>query len=263
MREVYLQQSNPAFEAAMAARTAAREAQFFTPYLRSGMALLDAGCGPGSITLGLAEHVTPGPVVGVDIQPAQVEQARTFAAARGATGVRFEAADLYRLPFPDRSFDAVFANGVLMHLREPMRALAELRRVLRPGGTAGIRDPDFSTNVFFPVTPVLEQWFALRLRTRRHNGNDPTLSRSYRRLLLDAGFTWSEAGASVDSAGTPTEIRRHGAFLLAQLQGLSRTALAQGWTDQPTVDAIAAEIEAWMQRSDAFCAMTWCHAVGR
>ena len=69
----------------------------------------------------------------------------------------FEVTDIYQLPFPDGTFDAVFANGVLMHLREPGRALAEMHRVLRPGGIAGLRDPDFSTILHIPTTPLLKQ----------------------------------------------------------------------------------------------------------
>src|SRR5262249_35729710 len=72
---VYSQQANPAFEAELAARTASREAAFLVPYLHSGMQLLDVGCGPGSITLGLAEIVAPGWAVGIDLQSAQIEQA--------------------------------------------------------------------------------------------------------------------------------------------------------------------------------------------
>ena len=260
--EIYSQLANPAFEAELGARTAARDAAFLLPHLRPGMHLLDVGCGPGSITVGLAEVVAPGRAVGIDIQSALVEQARARAAARGMATARFEVADLHRLPFPEASFDAVFANGVLMHLREPARALAELRRVLRPGGIAGVRDPDFATTLYAPMTPLLEQWLALRVRVRQHNGGDPFLSRHYRRLLLEAGFARAEASASVDSAGAQGETRRHAAFLKAQLQGIVRTAAAQGWMDQAAVDAAAAEIDAWAQRPDAFFAMTWCQAVG-
>src|SRR5262249_34936469 len=112
--EVYTQQHNSAFVAEMAARTAAKEAAFFLPHLRPGMQLLDVGCGPGSITLGLAGVVGPGVVVGIDVDPTQVEQARALALERGVTNVRFEVADLYRLPFPDGSFDAAFAHTVIM-----------------------------------------------------------------------------------------------------------------------------------------------------
>ena len=260
--EVYSQQANPAFEATLAARTASRDAAFFVPHLRPGMQLLDVGCGPGSITLGLAEVVAPGRVVGIDIQSLQVEQARARAAARGVATARFEIADVYRLPFPDDSFDAAFANGVLMHLREPARALGELHRVLRPGGIVGVRDPDFGASLYAPMTPRLEQWLAMRVQVRQHNGGDPFLSRHYRRLLLEAGFVRAEASASVDSAGAPEETCGHAAFLEAQLQGFARTAMAEGWMDQATVDAVAAEVNAWAHRPDAFAATTWCEAVG-
>ncbi len=261
--EIYSHQGNPAFEAALAARTASHDAAFFMPHLRPGMQLLDVGCGPGSITLGFAEVVAPGQVVGVDIQSAQVELARTAALARGQSTIHFEVANAYSLPFPDDSFDAVFANGILMHLREPARSLAELRRVLRPGGIAGIRDPDWGASIHVPTTPRLEQWFAARLRARLHNGGDPFLGRHYRRLLQEAGFSRVEAGASVETAGTAEETQCYAAFLQAQLQGFAATVVAQGWMDQSSVVASAAEINAWAQRSYAFAATVWCHAIGR
>jgi ubiquinone/menaquinone biosynthesis C-methylase UbiE len=96
--------------AMMGQRTAAQNADFFLPHLRPGMRLLDAGCGQGSITIGLADAVAPGEVVGLDRDPEQVERARALAAERGVTNVRFEVGDAYALPFPDASFDAVFAH---------------------------------------------------------------------------------------------------------------------------------------------------------
>ena len=259
---VYSQTANPAFEAELATRTASREAAFLLPHLRPSMQLLDVGCGPGSITLGLAGVVVPGQVVGIDMQSAQIEQARALAHARGVTSVRFEVADIYGLPFPDGSFDAAFAHGVLMHLREPVRALAELRRVLRPAGVAGVRDPDWGASLRAPTTPLLDQWSAVRVRVRQHNGGDPFLGRHQRRLLLEAGFARAEACASVESAGTREETLRHAAFLKAQVQGFSRTVLAEGWMDQAAVDAVITEIDAWAERPDAFSSTTWCEALG-
>ena len=67
--ENYSQRANPDFESELALRTAAKEGAFFLRFLRPGMRVLDLGCGPGSITLGLAEAVAPGEVVGIDFQP--------------------------------------------------------------------------------------------------------------------------------------------------------------------------------------------------
>jgi len=260
--ESYSQRANPVFEAELALRTAAEEGAFFLPHLRAGMRVLDLGCGPGSITLGLAEAVAPGEVVGVDFQPAQVAQAQALSAARGVMNVRFEVADVYRLPFPDGSFDAVFAHAVLMHLREPVRALVEVRRVLRPGGIVGVRDSDWGGRIHAPATRLLEQWYALTVRVRQLNGGDPFMGRHHRRLLLEAGFARAEATVSVWSDGTPEKTRRRASFLKAQLQGFAPTALSEGWMDQTTVEAVAAEFDAWAERSDALYAETLCEAIG-
>ena len=260
--ERYSQRANPGFEAVMALRTAEKEGAFFLPHLRAGMRILDVGCGPGSITLGFAEAVAPGEVVGIDFQPSQVVQARALSAARGIINARFEVADVYRLPFPDGAFDAVFANAVLWHLREPLRALAEMRRVLRPGGIVGIRDCDWGGRIHTPMTPLLEEWYDLTVRIRQRNGGDPFMGRQHRRLLLEAGFVQPEASVSVWSAGTPEEVRLCAAFLIAQLQGFAATALEEGWIDQPTVEVVAAEIEVWAGRPDAFYLDIYCEALG-
>jgi ubiquinone/menaquinone biosynthesis C-methylase UbiE len=81
--ERYSQRDNPGFEAIMALRTAKEEGAFFLQYLCSGMRVLDVGCGPGSITLGFAEAVTPGDVIGIDFQPSQIAKARHLMAERG------------------------------------------------------------------------------------------------------------------------------------------------------------------------------------
>ncbi len=260
--ELYTQLGCATAEAAHAKRTASQEAVFLLPHLRAGMHVLDAGCGPGSITLGLAAAVAPGEVVGIDAQPTLVEQARALAVQRSVTNVRFEVANVYDLPFPDGSFDAVFANRVLQQLREPVRALAELRRVLCPGGIAGVRDVDIGGLLFTPETPLLQQWFSLLERVRQHNGANYYIGRHHRRLLLEAGFVRAEASASIETEGSLEETRQFAVFLKAGIPGSARTALAEEWIDQATVDAIVAEIDAWAERPDAFHAGTRCEALG-
>jgi SAM-dependent methyltransferase len=258
----YSQSSNPAFEAELARRSAFEEGAFFLPHLKPGMRLLDLGCGPGTISIGFAEVLTPGEVVGVDAQPAQVESARKLAAENAVTNATFEVADAHELPFPDNSFDAAFAHVVLMHLREPVRALSEVRRVLRPGGVVGLRDPDFGSILRAPLTPLLEEHRNLVHRVLAHNGADPFRGRRHRRLLLDAGFTRTEGSATVRSAGSPDACRANAGFMTAQFEGIARTALAQGWLDRVTLDAMAAEIDAWADQPDAFNATTFCETIG-
>jgi SAM-dependent methyltransferase len=260
--EVYTQRHNQAFMEEMAVRTAAQEAAFFLPHVRAGMQVLDVGCGPGSIAAGLAGLVSPGAVVGIDIDARQLVGARALAGEQGVSNALFGVANLYRLPFSDGSFDAAFAHTVLMGLREPVRALAELRRVLRPRGVIGLRDPDLGTEVIAPTTPLLDERRALLLRVRRHNGGNPFAGRQLRGYLLAAGFAKAEASASVWSAGSLNETRHRARWFKAQLTGVARTALAERWIDQETVDAISSELDAWAERRDAFSSITYGEAVG-
>lgn len=122
-------------------RTAAKHAAFFTPFLQRGMRLLDCGCGPGTITLDLAKIVAPGHAFGIDLEPGQVRCAQDRAKQQQQTNASFQVASIYALPFEDGHFDAVFAHALFEHLREPVKALREMRRVLRSSGLVGVRSP--------------------------------------------------------------------------------------------------------------------------
>lgn len=262
LAESYSQRSNPEFEAIMALRTVEKEGAFLLPHIKSGMRVLDVGCGPGSITIGFAKLVAPGEVLGIDLQPSQVAKAQALSVSRGIENVHFETADIYKLPFPDNSFDSVFANSVLNHLRKPIEALKEIRRVLRPDGIVGIRDLDWGGRIHAPITPLLEEWYKLTVKVRQQNGGNPFLGRHQRRLLIEAGFVHPVASVSTWASGTAEETRLCSIFLKAQLKGLAATALTEGWIDQATIEKVAAEFDEWALRPDALYVDTYCEALG-
>lgn len=246
----------------MIQRTATAQAGFLLPHVRPGMRLLDVGCGPGSITLGLAQVVAPGEVVGVDIEPDQLDHARAQAVDAGVTNVRFEVGDTYTLPFADGSFDAVFASALLQHLAEPLRALREFRRVLRTGGVAGITDPDWTFRVHTPSTPLLEQMVALRVQLYEANGGSPGYARHQRRLLLEAGFGRAESYPFAGGGGTPEWLQRFRWSQGSEFASFRDALVNHGLADGATVDAIVAEIEAWSHRPDAMFTMTSYRGLG-
>ncbi|MGH2597889.1 MAG: class I SAM-dependent methyltransferase [Dehalococcoidia bacterium] len=249
----------------MAVRSAREAAEFLIPHLQRGMQVLDCGCGPGTITLGLAEIVAPGEVLGVDHEPAQVERARALAAERGVPNVRFEVGDLFALPYPAASFDAVFAHAVLMHVPDRLAALREFHRVLRPGGVVAVKDIKTDGQIMEPSAPLLREFLKLLDRARRHNGVSTSAPQKYRALLRAAGFVDVEATASCMSYGTSEAVRHIAAFPLSLAQGAAfqRIVREQGWADQSRLDAICAAIAVWGELPDAFRVELWCSAVGR
>jgi ubiquinone/menaquinone biosynthesis C-methylase UbiE len=103
--------------------------------LQPGERVLDTACGTGLVTLPAAEAVgETGSVVGTDISEKMVEAARAEAEQRGATHARFERMEAEALSFPDGSFDVALSSLGLMYVPDPVRALREMLRVLRPGG---------------------------------------------------------------------------------------------------------------------------------
>ena len=246
-------------------RTAAREAAFFLPYVRPGMRLLDVGCGPGSITLGLAAAVAPGEVAGVDMAASVVAVARELAAAQGVTNVRFACARAEMLPFPDASFDAVFGHTLLEHVPDAVPVLRELRRVLRPGGLLGLRDVDWGSGIFAPDDALVREAMTLYERVWRFNGGHPHCGRYLREMLLADGWVDVQASASFRWDGTAPESRAFGELLADRLLLPNFRAPVEelGLENEARLTEISAACRAWSERPDAFGAMVMCEVVAR
>jgi ubiquinone/menaquinone biosynthesis C-methylase UbiE len=245
-------------------RRAETHAAFFIPHLRPGMTVLDAGCGPGSITVGLASIVAPGMTIGVDIESSNIGLASARAADQRLSNINFMCGNLYSLPFPDGHFDAVFLHGVVEHLREPVAALREVRRVLKPGGVLGARHADIGGFLFEPARPPLDQFAVLYERMLIHNGAHPRAGRQQVRWLREAGFGRIEASASFDCWTTNPDHTRRTADFLASLVGdssFARQLLEAGLADRDLLDLMQRAFLRWGDDADAFAAEAWGEAV--
>lgn len=118
--------------------------------LSPGMTVLDAGCGPGRLTVPLAQSVGPaGRVVALDLQPGMLTRAKTKTEAAGQTNVEFVAAALGDGKLPANYFDRAVLVTVLGEIPDRAVALAELFGALKPGGLLAvvevIFDPHFQS----------------------------------------------------------------------------------------------------------------------
>jgi ubiquinone/menaquinone biosynthesis C-methylase UbiE len=159
--------------------------EIFLDWLKpaSGLRWIDVGCGNGAFTELLAERCAPAEIQGVDPSEAQL----TFARARHSAGIaQFRQGDAMALPFAANSFDAATMALVIFFVPEPPTAIAEMARVVRPGGQVVSYAWDME-NGGFPNEPILAEMRAMGLSPTRPPS--PAASRVENLRTL-----WSEAG---------------------------------------------------------------------
>lgn len=169
-------------------RTVESHGAFFLEYLQPGMQVLDVGCGPGSITVGIASQIGNGRVIGVDMSDSQVRLAEQMAAERGVSNAGFQTGNAYGLPFGDGQFDALFSHALIEHLKKPVRAMREFLRVLRPGGVMGVATPDWGGFLFGPPSPALHAAVKAFEALQIGNGGDVNVGRKLSQFAVDSGF---------------------------------------------------------------------------
>ena len=243
-------------------RTAENNAAFFLPYLKSGMSLLDAGCGPGSITLGLAAVVAPGLVTGVDVSSDSLAIARSLATERNVANVTFEQHHLRALPYEDESFDAVFVHAVLQHVEEPVRILRELLRVLRPGGVIGLADADHDGFIQWPDEPLMRRSNEITVAIR--DQGDTRIGKRLRALLAEAGFERAVGMVVGAAEGEPGINALNGAFWANYFtaEPFIEFATLLGLSNRDEMLAISEAHRRWGNDPGSFAARFWCQAIG-
>jgi ubiquinone/menaquinone biosynthesis C-methylase UbiE len=174
------------------------------PEVAGARRALDAGCGPGQITVYAAEQLPQTEFWGIDLAPTMIALACEHASrSPAAARLHFEVADVAHLPFPDGTFDRVMSSGSIKHWPDPGAGLRELYRVLAPGGRAFIAE----MNRLAPPAAVAEQrarirhWFVRRIyphvftkalsldEARRVFGASPFGAPASERMLL-GGCLW-------------------------------------------------------------------------
>ncbi len=238
-------------------RTAENSAAYLLDRLRPGQDLLDVGCGPGTITLDLAARVAPGRVVGIDSSEVVLAAARASVTGAGPTNVSFVTGDAYHLQFDEGTFDVAHAHQVLQHLSSPVSALAEMARVLRPGGTLAVRDSDYGGFVWAPADPVLSRWLSLYHEITAHNGADADAGRHLPAWVREAGFEEARVTTSTWTFADPDSRAWWGGLWADRVErsAFAEQALAYALSDAEELSAIARAWRRWVEQPDGFFAV--------
>jgi SAM-dependent methyltransferase len=154
-----------------------------------GSRVLEIGCGVGAQTVHLINRNPGADIVAVDISAESLSLASARVVARHPNAsVRWWRADARALPFPAASFDHVFVCFLLEHLPDPLAALRELRRVLRPDGTVTVIEGDHESALFHPRSRQARAVIECLVTLQERDGGDALIGRRLHPLLTSAGY---------------------------------------------------------------------------
>ena len=207
---------------------------------RAGSRVLEVGCGTGAQTVTLARNSPGAHIVAFDRSGVSLARARERASAAGIAHVEWHQADLFDLPFPERSFDHVFVCFVLEHLPDPAAALIVLRRMLKPGGTITLFEGDHGSMYFHPASADADRAIWCQVELQRRGGGNALIGRQLYPMLVNAGFAAPRVSPRVVyvDASQPALVQAftRGTFT-AMIEGVREQALAAGIIDTATFDA--------------------------
>ena len=244
-------------------RSMETHAGYLLPYLKPGLRVLDFGCGPGTISVGLARAVDPGEVHGIDMEESQIELARAAAEAGGHSNAKFHVGDITALPFEDNSFDVAHCHAVLMHVPDTSAALAEVKRVLKPGGVIASREVIVASSFVQPTPSSIPDAWNTFANLITANGGHPQIGWELKNQFIEAGFTGAQAGASFDVFSSPEDIAfLHGFvkdwFFSPRVIG---AATAYGLATQEQFDEWDVVLEQWKAHPGAVGALAFGEAI--
>ena len=194
-------------------RTAENSAAYLLPKLQSmkesnpHLKLLDVGSGSGTISLSFAKLIPSGHVTGIDLNANVLPRARANAEQAGVKNIEFQQGSIYKLPFPDETFDIVCCHQVLIHIGTPWDALAEMLRVTKRGGIVAAREGDYESECVWPDLPALGKFHTLMAGAMSAGGGTPTTGRQLLSWALKLGVEQSRVSLSFSTSSyqTPSE----------------------------------------------------------
>lgn len=236
--------------------------------LRDGDHVLDVGSGLGQFTRAMARAAgKTGRVLGIERDPDQLAEARRQAEANGeASLAEFRQGDAYDLPLTDNEwggFDVVHARFLLEHLPDPLRAVRQMLRAVRPGGRVVLMDDDHHHYRIWPEPSGWPDLWSAYVKSFEVLGNDPFIGRRLVALLLEAGATPRRSALipHVCNAGDPA-FHIYAENLIKVLIGAREGIVGPRLLDPDAFDATITALETWSRRPNAaiWYALCWAEA---
>lgn len=217
--------------------------------VRTGMQVLDVGCGVGDVSMIAAEMVGPtGAVLGIDNAASALPTARARAQRAGYDWLRFAEADLYQFE-PTDGFDAVIGRFVLLHVPDPVAALMHLGRFLNDNAVVGFIEMDITQAGAVPDMPLLTQCIDWIVQTYRQVGVEPDMGSRLYATFRSAGFNPRLTGSTRIESGPDSIVYQFAAqTLVSLLPAMESHGIATA--DEIGIDTLADRLRAAVTAGD-------------
>lgn len=227
-------------------RSVERDHRGLLDHLRSGMHVLDIGCGTGSITAGIARLVMPdGVVTGIDRDSALLDLARQDHA--GVTGLCFEQQDVLNLPYQSQ-FDVVTAARVVQWIEDPPAAMRSMKTAAKTGGMVVVLDYNHSENLWEPEPPqAFRTFYKAFLDWRASNRWSNQVAAELPSLFRDAGIEVLRIENSDETAVRGEPGFEQAASIWADVaESLGPNIVAQGYLTEAQLEEAARLYREWV-----------------
>lgn len=215
--------------------------------LKDGMKIIECGSGPGFLLMSILDQMPNCEATGLEIDPYLFEILKNNSVKNNRKLFDAKHESIYETKLPSNSFDFVISRLVLEHLQYPVKALEELKRIVKPQGTVVIISNDFAYHLItYPFIPELDEMYDAYCRSRFSEGGNPLIGRQLPNLLSKAGY--SQIG--IDIVCVHNALEGDKAFLKAENVNISKSLVEKGFLKKESLDKLAENWYKMLQQPD-------------
>ena len=215
--------------------------------LYDGMNIVECGSGPGFLISNILRDLPLCTATAVEIDPYLVEQLLLCSTKNGKKQFEVKHSSIYDTGLPENHFDFAIARLVLEHLEEPGQAIAEMNRILRPGGKLVIVSNDFSYHLLtYPPIPELDEMYSAYIKSRFSEGGNPLIGRQLPVMLRKGNFE----SVNIEIICVHNDLEGDKPFLKAENVNISKSLVKNGFLKEETLESLIDNWYKMLQRPD-------------
>ncbi len=215
--------------------------------LRDGMNLVECGSGPGFLIGNIVRDLPLCTATAVEVDPFFVDHLNKGSVINGKKLFEVKHASIYETGLPDNYFDFAIARLVLEHLKEPGKAIAEMSRILKPGGNLVVVSNDFAYHLLtYPSIPELDEMYKAYIKSRLSEGGNPLIGRQLPVLFKKGNFE----SVNIEIICVHNNLEGDKLFLKAENVNISKSLVKDGFLKKEILESLINNWYKMLQQPD-------------